>query len=152
VLLGDQLIESQLDDNVLGLAEAFQSTASASGTVGALLIYLDASSTAATLVAGLYADSAGHPGALIAQGSSSALTPGAWNTITIPGAIVTSGNPYWIAVLGTQSGTLRFRDRNGGCNSETSTQSNLTSLPSSWATGSIWPSCPVSGYGISTGP
>jgi outer membrane protein assembly factor BamB len=152
VLLGDQLIESQLDDNVLGLAEAFQSTASASGTVGALLIYLDASSTAATLVAGLYADSAGHPGALIAQGSSSALTPGAWNTITIPGAIVTSGNPYWIAVLGTQSGTLRFRDRNGGCNSETSTQSNLTSLPSSWATGKIWPSCPLSGYGISTGP
>jgi outer membrane protein assembly factor BamB len=152
VLLGDQVIESQLDDNVLGSAEAFQSAASASGTVGALLIYLDASSTAATLVAGLYADSAGHPGALIAQGSSSALTPGAWNTITIPGAIVTASNPYWIAVLGTQSGTLRFRDRNGGCNSETSAQSNLTSLPSSWATGTIWPSCPLSGYGISTGP
>jgi hypothetical protein len=149
VLLGDQVIESQLDDNVLGSAEAFQSAASASGTVGSLKIYLDGSSTATKLVAGLYADNAGHPGALIAQGSSTALTPAAWNSVTIiPGAIVTAGQPYWIAILGTNSGLLRFRDRNGGCNSETNAQSNLTSLPSSWATGSIYPSCPLSGYGI----
>jgi PQQ-like domain len=151
VLLGDQTIESQLDDDALGMAEAFQTTASASGTVGSLSIYVDGSSTVTTLVAGLYADSAGHPGALIAQGSSTALTASAWNAVTIPGAIVTAGQPYWIAILGTNSGLLRFRDRNGGCLSETSAQSNLTSLPSSWATGSIYPSCPVSGYG-STGP
>ncbi len=144
VLLGDQVIESSRDDNALGLAEAFQATASASG-------YLDGSSTATKLVAGLYNDNAGHPGALIAQGSSTALTPAAWNTITIPGAIVTAGQPYWIAILGTNSGLLRFRDRNGGCKSEASAQSNLTSLPSSWATGSIYPSCPLSGYGT-TGP
>lgn len=147
VLLGDQVIESQADYNPLGMAEAFQATASASGTVSKLSVYVDASSTATTLVAGLYADSAGHPGALIAQGSSSQLTDGAWNTVTIPGAIVTAGNPYWIAILGTQSGTLRFRDVSGGCHSETSVQSNLTSLPSSWVTGGVYSTCPLSAYG-----
>jgi len=151
VLLGDQTIEAQVDSNSLGSAEAFQTTASASGTVGTLSVYVDASSTAKTLVAGIYADSSGHPGALIAQGSSSQLTTGAWNTITIPGAIVSAGTPYWIAILGTQSGTLAFRDGSGGCKSETSLQTNLTALPSTWVTGVVYPSCPLSGYG-STGP
>jgi hypothetical protein len=151
VLLGDQTVESVVDSNSLGRAEAFQTTASASGTVGTLSIYVDSSSTATTMVAGIYANSSGHPGALIAQGSSAQLTSGAWNTIPIPGAIVTAGAPYWIAVLGTQSGTLRFRDGAGGCVSETSGQSNLTALPSAWVTGTVYPSCPLSGYG-STGP
>ena len=35
VLLGDQVIESSVDSNALGRAEAFQTTASLSGTVGA---------------------------------------------------------------------------------------------------------------------
>jgi hypothetical protein len=152
VLLGDQTVESIVDSNSLGNAEAFQTTASASGTVSTLSIYLDASSTATTMFAGIYADSLGHPGALIAQGSSSQLTAGAWNTVPIPGAIVTAGTPYWIAVLGTQSGVLSFRDASGrGCVSETSGQKNLTALPSTWVTGTVWPSCPLSGYG-SSGP
>jgi hypothetical protein len=87
----------------------------------------------------------------MAQGSSSALKAGAWNTVAIPGAIVKANVPYWIAILGTNSGLLRFRDGNGGCVSEGSAQTNLTSLPSSWSTGAIYPSCPLSGYG-STGP
>jgi len=152
VLLGDQSVETQLDDNPLGTAEAFQTTANACGTVGSLSIYIDASSTAAKLVAGIYTDSAGHPGALIAQGSSSTLTPGGWNTISIPGAILTAGQPYWIAILGTNSGLLRFRDRNGSCVSETSAQSNLTSLPASWTTRTVYSSCPVSAYGTSRTP
>lgn len=151
VLLGDQAIESLVDTNSLGQAEAFQTTASASGTVSTLSIYVDASSTARAMAAGIYADASGHPGALIAQGSSTQLTAAAWNTIPIPGAIVSAGTPYWIAVLGTQSGTLAFRDVNGGCKSETSAQTNLTALPSTWVTGTAYPSCPLSGYG-STGP
>jgi outer membrane protein assembly factor BamB len=151
VLLGDQTVESVVDSNSLGSAEAFQTTASASGTVSTLSIYVDASSTAKTMFTGIYADSSGHPGALIAQGSSSQLTAGAWNTIPIPGAIVAAGTPYWIAILGTQSGALSFRDRTGSCVSETSGQSNLTALPSTWVRGTVWPSCPLSGYG-STNP
>jgi hypothetical protein len=146
VRLGSQVVQSTLDDNALGAAEAFQATAGASGTVGILSIYVDASSTATTLVTGLYADSAGHPGALISQGTSSQLTAGAWNDIPISAAIVTAGTPYWLAILGTQSGTLRFRD-GSGCKSEMSQQTNLTSLPSTWVSGAVWPSCPLSGYG-----
>jgi outer membrane protein assembly factor BamB len=149
VLLGSQVIQSTVDDNALDTAEAFQTTAVASGTIGKLSVYIDGSSTGTTLVAGLYADSAGHPGALISQGSSSQLTAGAWNDIPISGAIVTAGAPYWLAILGTQSGTLRFRD-GSGCKSETSHQTNLSSLPATWVSGPVWPSCPLSGYGSAT--
>jgi outer membrane protein assembly factor BamB len=149
VLLGSQVVQSTVDDNALGSAEAFQATAGASGTVGVLSIYIDASSTATTLVAGLYADSAGHPSTLISQGTSSQLTPGAWNNIPISGAIITAGTPYWLAILGTQNGILRFRD-GSGCKSESSQQANLTTLPSTWVSGTVWPSCPLSGYGATT--
>ncbi|MGZ4993177.1 MAG: beta strand repeat-containing protein [Methylobacter sp.] len=151
VLLGDQTIESQPDSNALGSAEAFQAIASASGTVSSLSIYIDASSTATALVTGLYSDSGtGHPGALIAQGNNtSSLTAGTWNTIPISGASITQGTRYWIAMLGTQSGTLHFRDApTGGCSSETSTQNNLTVLPPTWSTGATWPgTCLLSAYG-----
>jgi hypothetical protein len=149
VLVGSQVIQSTVDDDALGTAEAFQATAAASGTVGVLSIYLDGSSTATTLVAGLYADSAGHPGTLISQGTSSSLTAGTWNNIPIPGAIVTAGTPYWLAIVGTQSGVLRFRD-GSGCRSENSQQTNLTSLPATWVSGEAYPSCPISGYGATS--
>jgi outer membrane protein assembly factor BamB len=77
VLVGSQVIQSTVDDDALGTAEAFQATAAASGTVG-VPIYLDGSTTATTLVAGLYTDSGGHPGTLISQGTSSSLTAGTW--------------------------------------------------------------------------
>jgi outer membrane protein assembly factor BamB len=150
LLLGTQTLEGTLDDNALGSAEAFQVTATTSGTVTKLQIYLAASSTGTTLVAGLYADAAGRPGALIAQGSSSQLTAGAWNVVSIPGAVVSAGTPYWLAILGTQSGTLEFLDGTG-CTSEMSQQTNLTSLPATWVSGTAYPSCPLSAYG-STGP
>src|ERR1700730_8728477 len=146
VLLGSQVVQSTVDTNSSGSAEAFQATATASGTVKVLSIYLDSSSTAATLVVGLYTDSGGHPGTLISQATTSPLTPGAWNNIPIPGAAVTSGTKYWLAILGTGNGTLAFRD-GSGCTSENSLQTNLTALPSTWSSGAVYPSCPLSGYG-----
>jgi len=149
-ILGDQAIESQVDGDPSGVAEGFQTTATANGAVTALRIYLDASSTATRLVAGLYADSAGHPGGLLAQGSSTNLAAPGWNVIPLSQVGVTKGTPYWIAILGTQSGTLRFRDGTGGCVSETSQQSNLTALPTNWTSGAIYSSCPLSAYAAST--
>jgi len=146
VVLGSQTVQPTIDDNALGAAEAFQTTAGACGTVSVLSIYVDASSTATTLVAGLYGDSAGHPGTLISQGTSSHVAAGAWNDIPISGAIVTSGATYWLAVLDTQSGTLRFRD-GSGCKSEMSQQTNLATLPATWVSGPVYPSCPISAYG-----
>jgi len=86
---------------------------------------------------------------LLTQGSSSALTPGSWNTIAIPAVNVTAGTTYWIAILGTQGGTLFIRDSpSGGCLSESSSQTTLTALPATWTTGSVWAgSCPLSAYG-----
>jgi hypothetical protein len=149
VLLGQQVVENQRDSESLGRAEAFPATASSAGTVNSLVIYLDGTSTATRLVAGLYTDAGGHPQTLLAQGSSSALTPGAWNTIAIPAVSVTAGTRYWITILGTQSGALVFRDSpSGGCLSESSSQTTLTALPSTWTTGPIWGgSCPLSAYG-----
>ena len=149
VLVGTQTVEPTMDFNSLGTAEAFEATASTSGTVGILSVYVDASSTGTALVAGLYSDSAGHPGTLIAQGALMQLTAGAWNNVPIPGAIVTAGTPYWLAILATQSGVLRFRDGTG-CTSVESQQTNLTSLPATWVSGASWPSCPLSAYGATS--
>jgi outer membrane protein assembly factor BamB len=148
VLFGDQTIESQKDSNTLGKAEAFQTTATATGTFGSMLVYVDASSTATKIYLGLYADNNGHPGALLTQGNSVSLTAAAWNTISVSPANVSSGTKYWIAILGTTSGTPFFRDHgNGACKSEVSNQATLTALPATWSTGVVYTDCPISGYG-----
>ena len=69
VLFGDQAIESQKDSNTAGQAEAFQTTATVTGTFSSMLVYVDASSTATKIYLGLYADNNGHPGALLTQGN-----------------------------------------------------------------------------------
>jgi outer membrane protein assembly factor BamB len=154
LLLGVNTIKPNVDSNAIGSAEAFRTTASASGTVNSLSIYIDATSTISggtRLYAGLYSNSGGHPGTLLGQASNStALQAGAWNTIPMPDTAVTAGTTYWIAVLAPQAntGTVNFRDAaNGGCLSETSGQTGLGMLPSTWTTGAVWPSCPLSGYG-----
>jgi len=148
LLFGDTATESQRDSNSLGSAEAFQAKAVATGTLGTMFLYLDASSTVTKLTIGVYNDNGGHPGTLLSQASSTALTAGAWNTITVPAASIVNGGNYWIAILGTGSGSFYFRDRSHGtCTSEGSAQSNLTTLPATWSSGSSYTDCPVSGYG-----
>jgi beta-glucanase (GH16 family) len=149
VLIGDQTVEAVPDSNSPGGAEAFQSKAFGTGTVSSLVVYVDGASGATQLSAGIYADSGGSPGSLLSLGSSTTIKSAAWNTIPIPPANVIAGTTYWIAILGT-GGTLRFRD-GSGCTSVSSAQTNLTTLPSNWTTGSSWPSCPLSAYGVSTG-
>lgn len=147
VLFGSQVIEAQQDSNALGRAEAFQTTAAISGSLATLTIYVDSTSTAGRLYAGLYSNNAGNPGTLLTQGNITAITAGAWNTISVPAVNITSGTTYWIAILGTTSGLIRFRDRRGGCSSQASSQSNLTSLPATWTPGAKYTDCPISGYG-----
>ncbi|MDX6667051.1 MAG: hypothetical protein QOK04_431, partial [Solirubrobacteraceae bacterium] len=148
-LVGDQAIEPGADSNSMGMAEAFQTTAAATGTVSSMSVYLDTGSTAGRVVIGLYTDGGVHPGTLLTQAVITAPRAAAWNTVTVPGASVTAGTRYWTAILGTQSGVPRFRDRSGGCKSETSAQGTLTTLPSSWSTGSLYTDCPLSAYGTS---
>jgi hypothetical protein len=148
ILLGSSTLTSVADNNGAGSAEAFPVTASASGTLNSLTIYVDSGNAASQMVVGLYADNGGHPGALLTQGTSSTLTSSTWSSVTVTAANVTSGVKYWVAILGL-GGQLNFRDSNqSGCNSETSSQNTLKTLPATWTTGTVWPaSCPLSGYG-----
>src|SRR5579884_214571 len=152
VLVGTQNVYASADSNTAGNAEAFRATASASGTIASLSVYVDSSSDATSLVIGLYTDKGGTPGTLLTQGRLSNPVAG-WNTVAVPAANVTGGTVYWIAVLGPAgSGTLAFRDKgSSGTRSEGSAQINLTALPTTWTTGSVWSSSPVSAY-ASTAP
>src|SRR5215471_5411410 len=119
VLLGDTAVEGQRDSNSLGVAEAFAVTATGTGSLSTLNIYVDTSSTVQKISAGLYADKAGHPGALLTQGSITTIRTAAFNAISVPAVSVTSGAKYWIAILGSGSGAMFFRDRaNGPCKGE----------------------------------
>jgi outer membrane protein assembly factor BamB len=129
---GDQAIERTVDQNVAGAAEAFQLTAAASGTAGTVSVYVDSTSTAATLVAGIYSDSGGHPGTLLTQGSRSAPTSGAWNDVAVPPVSIIAGAQYWLGIL-SPSGTLRFRTRSSG-KAEAPSATGLSTLPATWTT------------------
>jgi outer membrane protein assembly factor BamB len=148
-LLGDGNIESTQDDNAAGHAEAFPTTAVASGNLTQLRVYVDQGSAASNLVVGLYSNSSGRPAQLLTQGSLAHPTAGTWNAVTVPSAAVTSGTTYWIAILSPAgSGTLNFRDRSGGGTSVTSSSSSLTALPATWATGASWSSSNLSATGL----
>ncbi len=146
VLFGDQTVESTLDSNPAGSAEAFPFANQAAGSTLSIAVYLDSSNRASTLVAGLYSNRNGHPGSRLASGSLSSPASGAWNTVSIGSASVKAGSTYWVAILG-KGGSLFFRDRaNGPCTAENSAQSALTSLPSKWSDGAQWKTCPASVY------
>jgi hypothetical protein len=147
-LLGDPNIEASVDNNAAGSAEAFTYTATATGTVNQLSVYLDASNSATSVVVGLYTDSNNNPATLLTSGTIAAPTRGAWNNLTVPNAAVTSGTKYWIAVLGpTGAGTVQFRDiASGGGKTVASAQNNLTALPATWTSGAVYANSPLSAY------
>lgn len=146
VLFGDQTLEAKTDYNAAGTAEAFSYTASASGSITSISIYVDSGSSATALSVGIYTDAAGHPGSLLTSGRLSTPTAAAWNTVTMPAASVTAGSSYWIALLGS-GGTLRFRDHGrGGTPADVSAQTTLDSLPPSWASGGHYSDGPASAY------
>ncbi len=145
-LLGDPGIESSVDSDSPGVAEAFPFVARSSGSAGAASVYLDPQSSASTVLVGLYADSDGQPGSLLTVGTISSPTAGAWDSVALDPASVVEGDTYWISVLGV-GGTIVFRDDNAGwCSSVTSAQSDLSSLPQAWSSGTSWPTCAISAY------
>jgi hypothetical protein len=147
-LFGDQTVEPSSDSNPAGTAEAFQTTATSGGTATQLTIYIDTGSTANKITAGLYANNAGHPGALLAQGTLNAPTAGAWNNVQIPATAVTNGTVYWIALLAPSgAGTVKFRDHNNfGGAAEDSSSSSLAALPGTWTTNKTYRDGPGSMY------
>ena len=147
-LVGTKTVGSVTDSNPQGKAEAFRTTAATTGVVTSLSVYVDSGSTATKLVAGLYTDSNGHPGTRLARGTLSSPGSGGWKKVAIPPVSINAGSKYWIALLGP-SGVLRFRDAAGGTGQpgETSAQTTLTTLPSTWTSGTVYNSGPLSAYG-----
>jgi len=149
-LIGISSIKSNLDNDSAGQAEAFQGRASAGGTVTTMSVYLDASNSATAVFVGLYSNASGHPNTLLGSGTIASPVAGQWNTVTIsPSVAVTAGTIYHIALLGT-GGIIQYRDTAKGTHSETSAQTNLTSLPATWSTGQNYLSGPASAYGSGT--
>jgi outer membrane protein assembly factor BamB len=147
VALGTQAIAPSVDTNSAGVAEAFQTTAAATGSIGSLSLYIDSSSKATSAIVGVYTDNGGAPRTLLTQGSITSPVNGSWNTVNVPAAPVSAGTAYWISVLAPAgAGILHFRDTAGGTTSLNSSQTTLTSLPSAWSSGSHWADSPVSAY------
>jgi hypothetical protein len=67
VLVGNQTIEASNDSNTAGTAEAFRTSATASGTVATLSVYV--ASASSSVVTGLYASNSSgtHPATLLAR-------------------------------------------------------------------------------------
>jgi hypothetical protein len=156
LLLGTQSIQSASDTNASGEAEGFEYTAVASGTTGTLSFYVNAGNSASTLKLGIYSDNNGHPGTLLSSGSAASPASSAWTMVNLsPAVTIKSGTTYWIGFLGT-GGTLTYKDSASGSCSESYLTANQTSLPSTWSSGSSWPSCTLSAYVLagatSTGP
>lgn len=149
-LLGDQATEPKVDGNNAGAAEAFATTASTSGSVRQLSLYVDTSSAATKINIGLYTDSGGHPATLLTQGTVSSPAAGAWSSVSVPAATVTAGTTYWFAVLSPSgTGAVKFRNRccGGGSAAEMSSSVTLAGLPATWTSGAVYRDGPVSAYG-----
>jgi hypothetical protein len=122
-----------------GTAEGYQMTAASTGTLSNLSVYVDAATTATNLFGGIYSDNNGHPDTRLTGGSSTTFQKAAWNTIPVHPVRAAAGSKYWFALLGT-GGLVKFRQKaaGGGWIDELNSVRTLTSLPSTWTTGTIY--------------
>jgi hypothetical protein len=148
VLLGSEAVGTREDSNSVGLAEAFQYTATASGPVGRAYVRLGHYSSAKRLAVGLYADAAGAPGALLTQGTIDPVVNDAWNGVSLPPVDLIAGERYWIALLvpATESWRIAFVETTAGGVAQTSGQSDLGALPGVWMPGTTYTGASLSAY------
>ncbi len=146
LVVGSAAVQSGEDTSSEGSAEAFEYTASASGTVHSLSLYVDSLNSAPSIVVGLYNSVSGNPATLLTSAVIASPAGGAWNAVEVPAATVHSGSVYWLAAL-APTGTLAMRDlASGGGPTESSASGSLSALPSSWAKGASWANSPASFY------
>jgi hypothetical protein len=138
-LLGDNAIEPTADGSGVGVAEANQFTATATGQATSLSIYVDPSNRATRFSLGLYADAAGVPGTLLAQGTTTSVQNGTWNSVAITATTLTAGTPYWIARLALAGGEVITRVDNGAPNPDRVDSRTNASLPGTFSAAGSWP-------------
>lgn len=146
ILLGNTTVEPWGYSLSAGTPESFKVKANQSGTIGAFHVYLGELNTATSVNIGLYTNSNNSAGSLISSGTIVSPAKSKWNEISVKSSIkIESGSYYWLAILGT-GGTLRYRDARQPCQTETSSQIGLISLPQNWAKGIVYPECNISAY------
>jgi hypothetical protein len=137
--VGDNAIEPTADPSGVGVAEANRFSATTTGPVGSISIYLDAANRSTSFALGIYADASGVPGALLTQGRSTTVQNGAWNSVSIPAYSLSAGTPYWLARLSLAGGDLVTRVNPSQPNPDRAdTRANLT-LPATFSPGGSFP-------------
>jgi RHS repeat-associated protein len=155
-LAGLTTVGGTQDSADAGIADAYEYTASASGSANLAYVYVDQANQASQIQVGLYSNTtvAGtdHPGTLLTSATISSPTANAWNSVTLPAASVTAGQSYWIAVLAPSgSGTLYDQLQSGPNTTESSSSNSLSSLPSAWSSGPTWGQLSLSAYVVQAG-
>ena len=147
LILGNNTLEPNVGKPTSRTALAFKATPPKKGIISAIQVYVDGSSTATELVAGIYDDISGHPGNLVVKGLKTSPKAGATNTVPIATTTLEAGKTYWIAILGS-NGQVNYRYRaNTTTPIETCATTGLTTLPSKWSPGSVAPTNgPMSAY------
>jgi hypothetical protein len=135
-LIGDDTIQTDHMGLPGGQAVAYQYVASQSGLASQMRLYLDAGSTAPVARIAVYADQAGVPGNILAQGSTPTLASQGWVNVKLPPLALLQGSRYWVSVLNPLGpGSLSLRQATLGGSSATSAQSALAAFPQSFAVG-----------------
>src|ERR1700722_11095346 len=93
MLLGNTTLGPTWDTNSSGNAQSWVYTATQSGTVTDVQVYITSADASTSLTVGLYSTSAIKPSALLSAGSAP-LKKAAWNDITIGSAKVAAGTKY----------------------------------------------------------
>ena len=146
-LIGSTTVQSHVDTDAAGSAEAFQYKASATGTINSLNLYVPPANTAPSIVVGLYSSVAGHPATLLTSATIEEPVANVWNSIEVPPVRVSAGSEYWLAAL-APDGKLAVTDvASGGKPTLESKSHSLEELPSSWASsGASYQNSPASFY------
>lgn len=129
-LVGNTTTEPTQAGTKSGVVRADQFTAAESGTSATMSLELSGNPDK-TLYLGVYGDNNGAPGGLLARGST-ATTGSGWTTATVSGAGIVSGGKYWLAIMGTGSWAVSYRDAWTPKCKTVITASGKTSLPGSW--------------------
>ena len=137
--VGNSAVETTQDPSGVGQAEATQYIATTSGPVSTISIFLDGSNSATNIALGIYSDAAGVPGTLLAQGSRSGVTNGAWNSVSISPLTISAGTPYWIARLAVAGGSVVTRGNNAAGNADRVDTRSLSALPATFSPGASFP-------------
>lgn len=126
------------DNNSAGLYEGYKTTATSSGTVCQIGVWINSGSTANSYHVAIYSDVTGTPTTKLAGGIISSPITNNWNWINVTPFAITSGTAYWPTIMlpsgGTGSPTYGTAGSSGGT-SRGSAAGNAT-LPTTFAVSS----------------